>query len=119
MDTRAISAEHQEQVQEVQSLLAAGGIEELHSFYFDMQIPGLWIPGSLDILCFVCAGFDVGNGTMIWNPGGTPCDGECSILSCFQCTFTIPFPCGCWSSEALMETMQWTAKGGMGWDDFE
>ena len=110
MDIDEISAEHKEEVLRVQSILAAGSEGELHSFYFDMQLHGLWIPGSLDILCYVCSGFDVGNEPMIWNPSGTPCEVECSILSCFQCTFTIPFPCGSWRSETLMESMRWIDK---------
>ena len=114
-----ISAQHKDEVLRVQSLLAAGGIEGLHSSYFDMQLHGLWTPGSLDILCFVCSGFDVDNEPMLWNPGGTPALGDSSILSCVRCNLTIPFPCGSWQSEKLMETMRGIARGGMGWDDSE
>ena len=114
MDIDEISAEHKERVQEVQSLLAAGGIEGLHSFYFDMQLHRRWIPGSPDILFFVCSGFDVDNKPMLWNPGGTAAPGDSSILSCVRCNLTIAFPCRSWQSEKLMEIVRRIDNGGIG-----
>ena len=115
MDPRDISVEHKEEVFRVQKLLAEGGVEVLHSFYFDLLLYGLWTPGSLNIHCYVCADFDGDREWMEWNPGGTPRDGECSILCCFLCSFTMPFPCGDWRSEDLLKTLRWIADHGEDW----
>ena len=114
-----ISAEHKERVQEVQSLLAAGGLEVLHSYYFNMLLHETWNPGSLGVRCLVCDEFDIDTGPMHRLTCGPSDLMKCSVLFCYHCTFSIPFPYGIWRSETLIETMRWIAKGGMGWDDFD
>ena len=108
MEIASVSDEQMRRVEELQKLLATG-IDQLLLFYFDMQLHGLAIPGSLNIRCYVCDQFNISTESMLWD--SISWDGiVVTTITCNRCEFAVPWPCGNLRSEDLAVGMIFLAE---------